>query len=572
MNQLENIYFKEYNSKEDKYTQVTSNSLFFPVLNHVQLEVFQRYSPSVRQKIIVLFVKMEQLFDTESIYSIYRNTNIYECKIENKINNDICPIITIGLEDIRGLIEEEDKPYVKITHKRLNISQKVKFFDSSIWNYYVPINNEFSENILAAFNYIDKLASFKIYKTNNALEFIEFNLRKLKENYLKSFGGGHAIFIDPFIFHSEQKMKYLVSRSVGKKHDKNSIQIDLDYLQNQNLTLFSNKNIGKVHWNILLIDDHAKRPLSPYDKKDSSETIKSNLQKINILKSVLENDNWYVDVNISKKNTEIEDYSKPTIYIDYASNINEAFEKISKSGYDILLLDYLLEYKDDDFKSRDTGIQFLTKLKKQETKNQITILNKIWVFPISAFSQTFIAKLREQGFGHLDSDWHFAYGADIINTPFLFRFNLYRFMKIQKKEAVGNLLDDENCRFFGFISRIYSGNSRSNAIEEFSNFIFLFTRAQELKFIKEKKNITLSPFEKTIYRFYFFDVSMEFLLTVRNLIYLTAFGTGLEWEEMWEDYSYLKRYFVTNNLFAKEAEEMVSNISLFIHELRKKFN
>jgi hypothetical protein len=66
-------------------------------------------------------------------------------------------------------------------------------------------------------------------------------------------------------------------------------------------------------------------------------------------------------------------------------------------------------------------------------------LQRLWIFPITAFNQTFIDDLRNKGVQLIDYYWYLSRGADPINTPYLFINTLNNFLQLQIQQAVFSL-------------------------------------------------------------------------------------------------------------------------------------
>ena len=74
-------------------------------------------------------------------------------------------------------------------------------------------------------------------------------------------------------------------------------------------------------------------------------------------------------------------------------------------------------------------------------------LNKFWIMNISSFQTAFMDRMREQGLGHNNPHWTLSRGGDPVNTPQLFRYSLYRLMRMQQKTILFNV--DDIIQFFG---------------------------------------------------------------------------------------------------------------------------
>ncbi len=145
-----------------------------------------------------------------------------------------------------------------------------------------------------------------------------------------------------------------------------------------------------------------------------------------------------------------------------------------KLRFDLIMMDYLLdEINDENFNRREYATEFwgdgkekYFEISESELKekvkseqytetikdNYLTIkstydkikanrgpLQRLWIFPITAFNQTFIDDLRNKGVRLIDYYWYLSRGADPINTPYLFINTLNNFLQLQILQAVFSL-------------------------------------------------------------------------------------------------------------------------------------
>lgn len=136
------------------------------------------------------------------------------------------------------------------------------FPDSSIWNYYVPIevtDNRYNfQRFEQAVKEISENTLNRLYDFSISKEFADFNARLLQVSYIRSFDNkpnkGHADFISPFLFHSEWEMKKRIKD--GNVSDESDV---------------SCKYLTLCKWRILLVDDYANKSLLKDDSEDNKD-------------------------------------------------------------------------------------------------------------------------------------------------------------------------------------------------------------------------------------------------------------------------------------------------------------
>ena len=255
-------------------------------------------------------------------------------KIENKGK---LPIIHLTLFDIF------DPPVFYSGNniiKLPEVKRYKKIVDSSIWNYYVPV--EFVKDSHGNYS-TKKEIDFKrfyhvlkevahntakgLYALSVAEEYADLNARLLEQSHLK---GSHKA-ISPFIFHSENELQTLIRDEFEERLG----------LENESIV----SQIKNHKWRILLVDDKAEGGMSIINNKiitskDDTYDLPLN-SKLSIIISLLEE--HFVD---SGHTICIKGRSFPDnciFYIDYVKDIDSAKEALKGKEYDLILLDYLLD-------------------------------------------------------------------------------------------------------------------------------------------------------------------------------------------------------------------------------------
>jgi len=445
------------------------------------------------------------------------------------------PVITIGTESL------ENKDYN---------DRRFLFLDSSIWSYYCETDTEISDTI----KIIEKNYENQLYNLNIAKEFIEFNSRILKESKL-NIAGAHADDVSPFIFHSEKNM--------------------------QNLAKIELKKINsKLKWRFLLIDDFANETLKV---NSNINNIKNKTQYIiNILEndfgeiSLIENiENNFKGKNCKANINDDEDCDK-IIEIDIATDIDCATNKISDRTYDIILLDYLLG--EDNSGRREYGDKFIKKIEEKinNKKNDIKktgLLNRFWIFPISSFSTAMIDKIRERGIGHLYKHWYIPRGADPINTPELFRYNLYRFMNLQISEFSNSRINTEKYSkdyLIDILKDLFKPLKKERvdkiAVEIYPELILIHSKLQQLK--KDEKN--KSRFAKSVRDNYYESKQEKLWQHILHLFYLLSSHGYLKSPEMWKELNSIKQ--TVDEVTLLKDKNWYKKTNKYIAELYNKIN
>lgn len=465
-----------------------------------------------------------------------------------------------------------------------------RFIDSSIWNYYVPIEvgsegynfqrfkhaiKEISENAL------NKLYDFPISK-----EFVDLNARLLQISYIKNFDDkshkGHANFISPFLFHSEWKMRDRI------KKDKP-----------QNESNVFHKYLTHHKWRILLVDDYANTSLMKDESSNSEgldphgklKIIINDINKIgayniawcspspNDFSIIRQNTSHLEDIHLQWKYENTDNNSETNIYIVYVQTKEEAWIITKYFKFDFILLDYLLG-ESGDVNQREYTYELLDKIREEydnvQKNNKLSIpekrialswiapLNKLYFMYISAFVPAISERLQEQGLIRDTPYWHIARGACPTNTPYLFLYYLYRLMEKRYNEmSLGKESGMSGHTLVDFLNNIFDDDFKKvkyRASKYFNTLLNLRNKYDIMKHDVYDEDSDLDWLHKRgsllVYSL-FPDIkcySNAFWEHMQQLIYLVAFGTVRQWPEMWEEY-----VFVRDRL--KEAEQKVQSVN-----------
>ena len=325
-------------------------------------------------------------------------------------NSMFFPIITVGLEDIMPLYEEDFTKKKNRNHLYdLHLVPTYKFLDASIWHRYVPLNEGFVENLTSALLRFQKSYNQGLYFTFATRANLEFQTRIMQQSFIANVGGpGHHDAVTPFKFHSETQMKERLTQ----------------------LNFFKGKWEGDLRWKFLLVDDQANSNISSIGEI-------CQLKKRDIIQGLVEEE--YSFNNNLKVKIEIEPPLNPLISgSENKDVIKQCLKKLEEETYDIILLDYLLGASSQKT-GREYGHEFITELlsdsQKTSPKYRKGPFGRHWISPISSFPFALNDKLNQLGINNFNHIWHLSNGGDPISTPELFRYNIFRFMQQQISEC-----------------------------------------------------------------------------------------------------------------------------------------
>lgn len=469
-----------------------------------------------------------------------------------------------GYEDSEESLTIYDRPTIHLTYGDIfqeyiePYKRYARYMDSSIWNYYVPVliidekakPDEDGKTQRYDFTPLDIALKEIIcnhlnnrYQLRVAREYAHLFSRIVNQSFLPDISG-HGKNVSPYLFHSERKS----SKDLKKEEHINILS-----------------KIKQYKWRILLVDDHCTEKMAVVDIE------KATLTKLDIVKTELEN--LFYKGSVATNKEEITD--KTFLYIDCATTIEEAKNKLKEKKYEIILLDYLLGEKGA---GREYGYELLKGIWYKESKDnleqerleELEKLYEEYVFDykkgpddrfyfmfISAFTTAVSERLLAQGWARNEDYWYIGEGACPINTPYLFQYRLLHIMeKRMKKMGIFILSKTANDDFKA--SKIYEdviakifpedkdknkgGQIRKYANDKFQDVLSLLYHYKNLlvdtqitaNIFDTKESVLATDFVKK-------NPNLGGLLEhLTQLVYLTAFGTVRQWPEMWEEYQFIK--------------------------------
>lgn len=517
-----------------------------------------------------------------------------------------------GHEDCKESLSTYDRPTIHLTYGdilRDNIEpykRYARYMDSSIWNYYVPvliadktaiIKGEDGKmrplsgryNFTPLMRVLDEILNnylYNLYQLRVAREYAHLFGRIVNQSFLPD-NSGHGKNVSPFLFHSERK-------SLEDLEEKEHIDI---------LT-----TIKQFKWRFLLVDDHCK------DKLAAEDGTKGTLTKLDIVKEEIKRlyetatkkDDKIENIIIATENDNKDIKKKANIYIECATSIDDAKNKLKEKKFEIILLDYLLGEKDG---GREYGYELLDWISKQEKEANGDDAkfeykkgpdNRFFFMFISAFTTAVSERLLTMGWLRSEKYWYIGEGACPINTPYLFQYRLLHIMQKRmkdmglakwdvkkqddtsdnaKKKPFACILktihetytnkketeQNEQSIYTELIKEIYSSvgseTIRKKANDKFQDILDLLYHYKSL--IKDT-HITENIFDsnESVLATYFISKHMDYegvLEHLTQLVYLTAFGTVRQWPEMWEEYQYIKSVFGTIEEVEKYIVDLKNN-------------
>lgn len=437
------------------------------------------------------------------------------------------PIIFIGIEELYNKPVENKKSL----EDYFNIDKRKGFLDSSIWHYYVAIKPEnFKKRLCDTVCTIANNKRFELYNTVVAKEYLEFQVRLMKNSYLKKIGGGHADHITPFVFHSETVIK--------RKADK-----ALEALQE--------KYNYRIQWNVLIVDDFALEKLKKGD--DEKEVIKKS--KTDIIKYVLK--------DFDEDNTE---FKYEFIYDGTGAKVLECFKKkLQKPDiqYDVLLLDFLLDEKDE---KRQLSSEIFMDSKPTDLFKYKGPMGKFWILPITSFSKAMLDRITNEGISRITDDWYLFDGADPIATPELFRYYIIQLIELQLNSAIVTKEKMLKDLASGYNEDIHI---RTFAKLKYGSFMHKFGLREYLKQDAKKESV----FAKSVLAYINKEKEDDLLFyeQLRKLLYLIGFGTQADVPRIWRCLKYLNTnlpmFGQDDKDIEKDIKTIFKKIIIFINEL-----
>lgn len=416
------------------------------------------------------------------------------------------------------------------------IPRSIKYIDSSIWHYYVPIykNEEDSnretwkKNLRARIEYallsiIDNKKS-GLYNLSVTQEQADFYARILPQSYLADIGE-HKKRISPFLFHSEIEMKELLK--TAKDVSPHMPQISDMVAQKESVN--NKKQQTKARWRILLVDDFSEKKMKTFPPGQNSLCKKDLIEKI--LKKMFVN---YDD----------------SIELLCASTVDNAVDVLKSKRIDLILLDYLLDYKHGG--QREYGYELLVQIRDTDLKSYKGPLGKFWIFPITSFDEVFAQKLRERGWHNDSEDWFLAQGACPLDTPESFKYYLYKLMNRQLEGLEVQIVTNEPKEVHSleeFLEEIFNEEER---VREWTNKNFNALFAIKANYHKFKDDVRPVPkmelakknnMESVLVSSIFNKILVyedEFWEHIIFMMYITAYPPSNQWFRLAHEYLCVK--------------------------------
>jgi hypothetical protein len=283
------------------------------------------------------------------------------------------------------------------------------------------------------------------------------------------------------------------------------------------------------------------------------------------------------------------------IVIDCVKHVDAAQYCLQKYKYEIVLLDYLLD-KDKIASQQEYGFQLLEELnawhndKQEHCRNnnpELESIDKIYVpgpnnrfffMFTSAFTTAVHERLLAEGFAKSERGlWYIGDGACPTNTPCLFSYQLMLLMRHRIKD-IRKSSEGESMSIIDLLEKIYvekgkagTEEIRQKAHEHFNHVLFMrekykrlekdFSKVDEdwlrhhpndAEYIlnKMKSSLLVQSAFKVVHHF-----SGAFFEHLQHLVYLTAFGTLRQWQDMWEEYVFVNKELYDYDGFVNEKDE-----------------
>lgn len=479
-------------------------------------------------KVLIVFHSLSDIISVRASdegYCYNQEKLEYRDEVEEKI-----PIIHISLVDL--LFNEKNHPQI-----REKCARYASIIDSSIWNYYAPIMMDVEKKESFDFstlnwvlnkiigNYNLTIDDIGIYQLAISNEYADLNARLLKNSYLR--GKAHGRSLSPFLFHSEQKMACKNIKLCAR--------------------LFSFIKPHRCKWRILFVDDYAITSMSCVDK-----ACKSKITKLDIFNERL------------KEVVKLANLTSLTEIFDVVAveSIEEAIEILNQKKFDIIILDYLLGVTNGEQKY---GYSLLKQIKNTDVlKKNKGIFGKYWFIFASAFPHAVENRLLKEGFSHSDKNWYIGRTSCLLNTPYLFVYNLSSLMMEQLTILTDiNLKESNKEEIVTLIDLLYyifkdETETHQRAIESFNSLLHLASHYKILKndfYMGGEKSDENKGNGSLLVQSLFPDLECyhyAYWAHLQYLVYLVAYGNIRQWNEMWDEYVFVKD-------ILKKAEELNHN-------------
>lgn len=206
-------------------------------------------------------------------------------KICNEQNKDA---VICNIEKTEKAIKESDAfNFLK------NSSIWVRLCDNEDWDGDECLSSQ-PENVKRALMEFEWFKELRLYEFNAAKEYIEYNVRAQKENYIAEFGG-HAVHITPLLYGDEVKCRDFFIYNDKAKSD------SFEILGEQDETDMKDFHTNSVPIRILVVDDKIGRDRESGEENSVKGVSCNDCQKCNVYKDKKNKDNEPCKLDILRK-------------------------------------------------------------------------------------------------------------------------------------------------------------------------------------------------------------------------------------------------------------------------------
>jgi len=242
-------------------------------------------------------------------------------------------------------------------------------------------------------------------------------------------------------------------------------------------------------------------------------------------------------------------------------------------------LDYLLGQKSGASNKREYGDEFLLKLKKNNDLLKLRgPLGRFWIFPVTSFSNAMLSKLEEEGIGRIDDVWYIMDGADMINTPELFKYNFLQLIYLQLNTAIVTIEDIARFVMVYKTERKETESDRSNSISDIDVYPIrqnarrlygIFMRRFGLRGVLKHDDKQGSVFAQSVlgYMYEKRPEDMKFYESVRKLLYLVGYSTHSDAALMWDLLTYIDS--IVESIKFDDSKIDINKVKDFLKYIRK---
>lgn len=516
------------------------------VLEQVQTEIGALGDDATDSELIIFLANTKEFWKLRVIYELFEKNRILATV---SVNENIS--VKGSISDVPILTLFSSDSFENEKEKR---NFGMKYWDSSIWQRWVdvgPLKNRtqadeiaYRERLRSAlmqiqwnmnFSWHDEKDATKktqnIYKSDIAAkEFSEFSSRLYKNSFVANLNqfetstasdirlttpeiiGGHAGEVTPFPFFEETEFR------------KNFL----------NHNLATGTSLNDLKWRILLIDDKTER-LEQIKALFKSPEFGSKFQ-------ILEN--------------EEDSHDKPALFFHHVKKFADVEHALTKSHYDIILLDYLLDQQTDDQnkdkRSRNFSLDlFPNKHSKQDVKAVLENeeikrgpTNKLWFFLTSCYSSAFLDGLRERGISMNEENWIINRGADPVNTPCAFMYTFTRFLEFQINTFTGG--GKQSSEIWESSLKDLKKFSRDWANRTLSKILNYANNIESLRALSEHKSgRSLFAFSFLQSEWYKKQIASKhesgWYGYLTHLLFMLTSGDGNRWEEIKTDLDFIRQ-------------------------------